>query len=105
MPLLSQKGTSIRELVQRLRERLGAASFVVVDHWQQDPFAIGIANPQDPRVLAYINTGSETAARYFLSFETPPLDSWANPAHRRAGEHSVETIDEIALLIQTRLAA
>jgi hypothetical protein len=58
----SQKDKSIRDLVARLR--LDSRGWQVVDHWEADLCAIGVAAVRDPRRLVYISTFSRAPGRY-----------------------------------------
>lgn len=58
----SHKNKSIRDLVARLR--LGSRGWQVVDHWEADQCAIGVAAIRDPRRLVYISAFSRAAGRY-----------------------------------------
>ena len=50
----TSKDPALIALVERLRTDLGADYFVLADHWEGDPLAIGLGRPDDPRVLIYI---------------------------------------------------
>lgn len=50
------KDTSIVSVLERLRADLGGDAFTVLDHWDSDLFAVGVARPSDPRYLVYIST-------------------------------------------------
>jgi hypothetical protein len=52
---LMDKDPSVNDIVQRLRSDL-AQAFDVVDHWPDDPHAVGVARPSDNRFLVYFCT-------------------------------------------------
>ena len=66
---MSGKDTSIDQLVAALpmRER----GWVVVDHWDADLFAIGVARKDDERRLVYVSTFKRAPGRYDYQCETP----------------------------------
>lgn len=66
---MSSKHPSIDQLVAALpmRERF----WVLVDHWEADLFAIGVARKDDERRLVYISTFKRAPGRYDYQCETP----------------------------------
>ena len=66
---MSGKDPSIVQLVAALpmRER----SWVLVDHWEADLFAIGVGRKGDERRLVYISTFKRAPGRYDYECETP----------------------------------
>ena len=102
-PLVLGKSQSVREFVRALAEHLGSQSFSVVDHWEADTHAIGIANVADPRVLVYVSV-NDSAPRYFLSFESPPAGQWANHPYTPGPERPVESLSEVVALIRQHVA-
>jgi hypothetical protein len=71
-----QKHKSITELLDRLRTRLGTAAFDVIDHWEGDLCAVGVARPDEHGILVYVSTFGEPEGSYFVSLELPP-PSWS----------------------------
>lgn len=67
-----QKDAGIIALLTRLSERLGPDAFVIVDHWEGDPNAVGIASPRNRHVLAYLSNFGSEADSYFVELELPP---------------------------------
>ena len=65
------KDETIIEVLKRLRTDLGKQTFQVVDHWEADLVAVGIASPSNPRILAYISTLNYPEHGYFLELEAP----------------------------------
>lgn len=101
MPL--QKDESILRLLDRLRTSLGAAAFDVVDYWEADSCAVGIARPDKRGVLIYVSTFGEPEDSYFVSFELPPRngdEQWANHPYTPSGEQQVRSFDELVQVIQ-----
>jgi hypothetical protein len=66
------KDPAIVALLRRLRDRLDPNAFDIVDHWELDPCAVGIASPRDHGVLAYISCYGEPPGRYQVELELPP---------------------------------
>jgi hypothetical protein len=64
MSTVEDKEPTIFDLLERLRERLGPNAFHVVVHWECDLCAVGIANPRDHVILAYVSTLNRTPGRY-----------------------------------------
>ena len=80
------KDPAIIELLERLRRRLGPEAFDVVDHWEGDPTAVGIASPREHGVLAYLSTFDRPPGRYDVELEWPPAPGQEFP-YRDAGKH------------------
>lgn len=57
------------ELLARLE--LSRRAWIVVDHWDADLHAIGIAHREDPRRLVYISTFDEPPDTYYFECEVP----------------------------------
>ena len=49
-----QKDDHILRMLANLRQRLGEGAFQIVDHWQADLRAVGIAHPDHEHRLAYM---------------------------------------------------
>lgn len=69
------KDHSILALIAQLRADLGDDQFDIVDHWDGDLCAIGVAKPSDHALLAYISTSVRPQGNYFLELETAPGES------------------------------
>lgn len=67
-----QKHDLLQRAVASLHRRFGASAFVIVDHWEGDEFAIGIASPRDPRVLAHVAVDPDDPEHFFVELELPP---------------------------------
>jgi hypothetical protein len=92
----------MQELVRALAEHLGPWSFTVVDLWESDPGAIGIANIADRRILVYISV-NDSAPLYFLSFESPPAGEWADHPYTPGAEQCVEMLSEVVALVRKHI--
>jgi len=69
----NDKDDEIRDLLSWLRSRLGQ-NFVVIDHWESDRSAVGVAATDDPRQLVYIASRGQTAGPYFVELEASPSE-------------------------------
>jgi hypothetical protein len=66
-----QKDPPLRAVLARLEQDLGAAAFVVTDHWQDDLCATGISSPVNSRILAYLSIWQRPPDYYYLELEAP----------------------------------
>ena len=64
------KDESILSALDRLRSSLGVNTFHIVDHWDADLCAIGIAKPDEHSTLVYISTYGQTPGKYYVELET-----------------------------------
>lgn len=65
------KDATILEVLARLEEELGQGGFQVVDHWDADSRAVGVASPDDPGRLVYVSASGGSPDRSFYECETP----------------------------------
>jgi len=101
MNLVSQKHESIVATISALTTRLGRDAFDIVDHWDGDLCAIGIASPDNHGVLAYIST-YERQDRFFVSLELPP-DPDEDYPYKNAGSTEAASIDELVEIVHNHL--
>lgn len=66
---MNSKDPSIGTLLRALS--LEKRGWIVVDHWDADLFAIGIARKDNPRRLVYISTFKRSPGRYYYECEIP----------------------------------
>ena len=92
------KGPSILSVLDRLWERLGPGAFVVLDHWEPDLCAVGIASPFDPGVLVYISCYGEPREGFGYELELPPLPG-SKSLYRVAGRGSGVSFEELASVV------
>lgn len=71
-------------VVRRLREDLGRDAFVVVDHWDADLLAIGLARPEDPAVLVYVAVARDGL---FFECEVPAGESYKVTARQEGASY------------------
>jgi len=81
-----KKDKSIHVLLEQLRVRLGSQAFEVLDHWDADLCAIGIARPESPIPLVYISTWRQPPGKYVVSLELSPERGSSAP-YQSGGEH------------------
>jgi hypothetical protein len=96
------KDSAILRVLDRLREFLGGDAFVIVDHWESDFDAIGIANPRDPGVLVYISTLGESSDRFYVELEWPPAPK-ADFPYQVAGSYDDVTFEQLARIVSDHL--
>ena len=96
------KDPSIHDLLARLTAAFGAGSFDVVDHWEADRCAIGVARPGEPGTLAYVSTSGLPGGRYTVHLERPPSPGSALP-YAPAGEREDIGLDEVLAVVETHL--
>ena len=94
-----QKDPSIIRLLDGLRARLGPRAFDVVDHWESDLCAIGIARPDNHGVLVYISTYDENDECSSVSLELPPQPGSDFP-YTAVGDHDTANFDELAEIVR-----
>jgi hypothetical protein len=101
--ILGRKDSSLRTLITELLRYLPPNSFVLVDHWDADPFAIGLAKPSEEDHLVYITSDRDVFGRYFMSRELPSdndLDEYLE-----AGSDQFDNVEELAKAIEIHLGA
>ena len=97
------KDAAVAKLLDTLRQKLGADAFQVVDHWADDPFAIGVASPRDAGILAYVAVTPGADDPYFVSLELPPSSEWADLPYSPGDERNECGIDELVAMIAAHL--
>ena len=96
------KDESILDVLAKLKKALRRRAFQVVDNWEGSLCAIGVASPEDQRVLAYISTFDKPEGYYFLSLELPPPPG-SERSYLPAGEYAHVDFQELARLIRGHL--
>lgn len=87
-----QKDKRILELLARLP--MNERGWVIVDHWDADLMAVGIAHPADVRRLVYVSTFKKENGRYDYECEVPTGPEPGNFTTSECGED----VDDGALL-------
>jgi uncharacterized protein (DUF433 family) len=88
------KDKAIQHVVGWLEDRL-RGSLVILDHWDGDLSAVGIARPESPDNLVYISTWGRSPGRYFVELEAPPAPGSELP-YEITGRY--ENVDQESLL-------
>lgn len=97
---LNKDGRITRTLIE-LERRLGPDAFRIVDHWDADFRAIGIARPGHEEILAYVAVG-DAENSYYLELEASPAATSELPYALAARLHSL-TFDELVMHIARHL--
>jgi hypothetical protein len=98
---LKDKDTSIREVIAKLQSELGTSFFDIVDHWEADLCAVGIARPDNHEVLVYISTCSLPEHGYFVSLELPSVEE--DFPYQAAGEFDDLDFEALVSIIKRHL--
>jgi hypothetical protein len=93
------KSTQIEQLLVDLQRELGSASFDVIDHWEADLTAIGIACPSDHSRLVYIDAATP---RFTAILEVAPEAGSALP-YAEVGIHDELTLADLAQVVRSHL--
>ena len=64
-----QKAQRIKDVLNKLFERLGEDSFYLTDYWDADLCAIGIKNSEEGEFLIYISIYKIKKEHYFVEVE------------------------------------
>jgi hypothetical protein len=92
-----QKDVHILTMLANLRQRLGPGAFRVVDHWDADLRAVGIAHPRNEHILAYI-ADVDAEGRFYVELEiSAPAGSQV--PYSVAGRHRSVSFDELVTLV------
>ncbi len=70
-PWQLRKSPALKRLLLRLQGLLGAESFRLLDHWPEQPEAIGLCSPDDPATFAFLYLYGQEPGRYGLHLEYP----------------------------------
>ena len=68
------KHSSIWTFLSGLSDKLGWQNYQVVDHWDADVHAIGVASLKDPARLVYVSTFQQMPDSYVFECEVPGED-------------------------------
>ena len=69
---MNGKHRSLDQLVTRLHADLGPGFFDIVDHWEADACATGLAAPANHQILVYVSTYPPESGLYNYECEVPP---------------------------------
>ena len=88
------KDPRLLNLLAALRAQLAPTQLVEVDHWPEDPEAMGVAAAGQPGLLAYIAIDGGSDDLFFLSMERPPGAEWSEEDALSA-DKTVGDVDEL----------
>jgi len=93
------KDGSVWRFVGDVAQRLNAREFQIVDHWDGDLLAIGIADTADEDRLVYVSTFRQPPDRYWYECEEPQgEDEYAVPERMDAA-----SLDQVVDAIRRHL--
>lgn len=82
-----EKDRELVTAVEFLRRRFGEA-MAVVDHWEGDLTAVGVARKDDKQRLAYLSVSPTVdGPRFYVALEDPPTPGSDMP-YASAGDHA-----------------
>src|SRR5262245_44614932 len=90
------KDPQVVRTLDRLWSCLGPDAFDVVDHWECDLTAVGIASPRDHSVLVYY---SVNGSAYNAELELPPLPGDDFP-YQVAGQHAALDFEQLLAVVR-----
>lgn len=94
------KQDALRGMLARLDQRLGRGTFQIVDHWESDLDAIGVAHPRNRELLAYIAACG--CDEFYVELELPHARS--ELPYSVAGTFRSLTFDDLADIVAKHLA-
>lgn len=95
-----EKAPIVLRTLDRLWTRLGPDAFDIVDHWECDLTAVGVASPRDHGVLAYIASYDNG---FYVELELPPRTGDDFP-YQVAGTYSGLDFEQVAVIVGEHLA-
>lgn len=101
LPSLDSKHPQIRDFLGKLEASMPSGGFQIVDFWDADPCAIGVAAPDDQRRLVYVSTYEQEDGTYAFECEAPPGDGTDDSQVVDQGENLL--FDELARKIRSHL--
>jgi hypothetical protein len=96
------KDGAILDAVEHLRMCLGPDEFQIMDHWEADLIAIGIASPSDLQRLVYFCLESGGERRFYVSLETAPTKGSELP-YMDCGEFNNVDLETLTKIVAEHL--
>jgi hypothetical protein len=96
------KQRRLLRFLTRLRKELGGDAFDIVDRWDADLCAVGIASPSNHAVLAYISTWRMPPGRITVHLELPATPGSDMP-YTPGAEYDAVTTEEAISIIAAHL--
>jgi hypothetical protein len=112
---LAGKNPALGEVVQRLRQDLGGNYFAVVDYWEDDLLATGLARPDDSTVFVYValqldpdslqderQATTRLASGYYFECEVVSANGESKVVDQGSGVGYLELLDAVRVHLAPR---
>ncbi len=96
---MRSKDDSIEALLERLE--LPRRGWIIVDHWEGDRCAVGVAARRSPHVLVYVSSFGMDRGRFYYTCESPSAD--ADVPYEVASEGADVSFDELLAAMELHL--
>ena len=96
------KDGAILDAVEHLRMRLGPDEFQIIDHWEANLIAIGIASSSDLQQLVYFSLESGGERRFYVSLEAAPTEGSELP-YMDCGEFNNVDLEKLTEIVAEHL--
>ena len=93
------KDRSIWIFLGQLAKDVDSQQYQVVDHWDADLFAVGVAALDEPKRLVYVSTYRQEPGRYVVECEAPDEQK----EYRMAARGEGVAFDEVVAMIRRHL--
>ena len=98
------KDRSIMTVLRNLKRRFGVGAFAIVDEWDADRCAIGIARPSDLERLVYISTWNKPSDLFYVEIESrDPIEAIESGDPQLPERRENADFDELVDIIQKHL--
>jgi hypothetical protein len=95
------KDPALLQMLAQLRALLGEGAFDIVNHWESDWCAVGVASPRDHGVLVYLSTFNCEPGFYDVELELPPPGEDA--IYSVAGKYRNVGFDDVVSTVREHL--
>lgn len=89
---MEQKTQQIKRLVEHLLKKYGSTDIVVIDYWDADNTAIGLAD-KTKKYTVYITDNGGMDNTFFISLENPPTSD--DSPYTPGGEFDNLAVEEV----------
>ena len=72
--MINNKDKSIIDFVNMIQHEIDSHGWIIIDNWDADRFAVGIAKKANPKILVYISTYEKSPFKYDYECEMPEND-------------------------------
>jgi hypothetical protein len=94
---LESKTRQIKQLTDHLLKKYGADNIIVIDYWEADKTAIGLAD-KTKKYIAYISDKGRADKKFFIALENPPItDSLPYSTDSEFENLSSEEVEEVII--------